>query len=94
MLTSGLTRLCHLGDVGVLLIRHEAEGREDGKASNEAGATVQKAQVDTVPTEERDQLQSSDQDLFRLNMWNLLVTVVVVFIVAAKCREASDTNSV
>lgn len=44
-----LTGLGHLRDGHPLLLRHEAQDREDGKPGHEAGAAVEEAEGDAVP---------------------------------------------
>lgn len=44
-----LTRLSYFWDGNILFISHEAQDGEDGEASHKTGATVQKAQRQTVP---------------------------------------------
>lgn len=54
-----LTWRCYIWYVSVLLIRHETERREDGKASHKTGATIQKAQIQTVPKKKQKESHTS-----------------------------------
>lgn len=44
-----LTWLRHVCDIHTLLMRHEAEHRENGESCHETGATVEETQSETVP---------------------------------------------
>ena len=45
---SMLTWFCHFRNIHSLLICHETQNRENGKAGNNAGGTVQQTQVETI----------------------------------------------